>query len=134
MHLKVFVKLKKTLKTSLLGKKTPKNQKNQKTHWAGLKKKKKPGFFPTLRRYRTIHLECGTLLKPHSAGVHTVDKLEEEQRKSSSPVHQVRFIFFSPQNAGIFLDILKLLIDFLALLMCAIESSSLDRCVNKKKK
>jgi hypothetical protein len=61
MHLKVFVKLKKTLKTLLSGqknpkkpkkpKKTQKNQKKQKkpkkTHWAGFFLKK-PGFFPTL--------------------------------------------------------------------------------------
>jgi hypothetical protein len=50
MHLKVFVKLKKTLKKpSRLGKKPKKNQntqktpknpkKNQKTHWAGFLKK-----------------------------------------------------------------------------------------------
>jgi hypothetical protein len=56
MHLKVFLKLKKTLKPSLLGKKPQKPQKtqknkktkkkqkkNKKTHWAGLKKN--PGFF-----------------------------------------------------------------------------------------
>jgi hypothetical protein len=39
MHLKLFLKLKKTLKPSLLGKKKPKKPKNQKknkkTHWAG---------------------------------------------------------------------------------------------------
>jgi hypothetical protein len=66
---------------------------------------------------------------PRSAGVHTVDKLEEEQRKSSSPVHQVLlFFFFSQPNAGIFLDIpvLELLMDFLTLIVFAIESSSLD--------
>jgi hypothetical protein len=46
MPLKIFFKLKKPQKLSLLGKyikKCQKNQKNQKkTHWAGLKKK--PGF------------------------------------------------------------------------------------------
>jgi hypothetical protein len=36
MHLKVFVKLKKALKTLSSGQKTPK--KPQKTHWAGFKK------------------------------------------------------------------------------------------------
>jgi hypothetical protein len=60
MHLKVFVKLKKTLKTFSSGQKKPKNpkktqknpknpknpKKNKKTHWAGFFKK--PGFFPTL--------------------------------------------------------------------------------------
>jgi hypothetical protein len=57
MHLKVFLKLKKTLKTLSSGqiyfKKTQKTQekqkkqkKTQKTHWAGFFKK--PGFFPTL--------------------------------------------------------------------------------------
>jgi hypothetical protein len=54
MHLKVFVKLKKTLKPSRLGKKTQKNPKNPKKPkktqknplgWVFLKK---PGFFPTL--------------------------------------------------------------------------------------
>jgi hypothetical protein len=48
MHLKVFLKLKKTLKPSLLGKKTQKNPKNpkktKKTHWAGFFFKN-PGFF-----------------------------------------------------------------------------------------
>ncbi len=55
MHLKVFVKLKKALKTlssaqknPIKPKKTPKNPKNpkkpKKTHWAGFLKKK-PGFF-----------------------------------------------------------------------------------------
>jgi hypothetical protein len=61
MHLKVFVKLKKTLKTLSSGQKTPKkNKKTQKTqktqknpkkpkktHRAGFFLKK-PGFFPTL--------------------------------------------------------------------------------------
>jgi len=43
MHLKVFVKLKKTLNTLSPGQKTLKNpKKNQKTYWAGFKKK--PGF------------------------------------------------------------------------------------------
>ncbi len=53
MHLKVFVKLKKTLKTLSSGQKTKKKpkknkkpQKTQKKHWAGFKKK--TGFFPTL--------------------------------------------------------------------------------------
>jgi hypothetical protein len=51
------LKLKKTLKPSLLGKKTQKNPKNpknpkktnktKKTHWAGFLEKK-TGFFPTL--------------------------------------------------------------------------------------
>ncbi len=58
MHLKVFVKLKKTLKPYRLGKKTQKTQKNpkkpkkpkknpkkpKKTHWAGFFLKN-PGFF-----------------------------------------------------------------------------------------
>jgi hypothetical protein len=51
MHLKAFVKLKKTLKTPLSGQKTQKNPKNPKNP----KKPtglgfflKKPGFFPTL--------------------------------------------------------------------------------------
>jgi hypothetical protein len=43
MHLKVFLKLKKTLKPSLLGKKKPKNpkkpKKTKKTHWVGFFKK-----------------------------------------------------------------------------------------------
>ncbi len=55
MHLKVFVKLKKTLKTLTSGQNNPKkNQKNpknpkktKKTHWAGFFLKK-PVFFPTL--------------------------------------------------------------------------------------
>jgi hypothetical protein len=52
MHLKVLLKLKKTLKTLFWAKKkknqkTPKNKKTQKTHWAGFFFKK-PGFFPTL--------------------------------------------------------------------------------------
>jgi hypothetical protein len=66
MHLKVFMKLEKTLKTLSSGQKNPKNPKNPqkkpkktkkpkkpkknkkktKNHRAGLKKK--PGFFPTL--------------------------------------------------------------------------------------
>jgi hypothetical protein len=61
MHLKVFVKLKKTLKTLSSGQKKPKkpqkkqkktkNPKNpKKTHWARFFFKKKPWFFPTLRR------------------------------------------------------------------------------------
>jgi hypothetical protein len=48
MHLKVFLKLKKALKPSLLGKKpqkTQKTQKNKKTHWAGFFLYKNPGFF-----------------------------------------------------------------------------------------
>jgi hypothetical protein len=54
MHLKVFVKLKKTLKTPSSGQKTQKNPKNPKQPnktqknplgWIILKK---PGFFPTL--------------------------------------------------------------------------------------
>ncbi len=45
MHLKVFVKLKKTLKTPSSGqKKTKKPQKTQKNHWAGFFFKN-PGFF-----------------------------------------------------------------------------------------
>jgi hypothetical protein len=40
MHLKVFVKLKKALKTLSSGQKKP--NKNQKTHWAGFLYKKKP--------------------------------------------------------------------------------------------
>jgi hypothetical protein len=59
MHLKVFVKLKKTLKTLSSGQKTQKNPKKnpkkpkktqkkpKKNHWAGFFFKK-PGFFPTL--------------------------------------------------------------------------------------
>jgi hypothetical protein len=46
MHLKVFLKLKKTLKPSLLGKTTQKNPKNQKK----TKKPTGPGFFQTLLR------------------------------------------------------------------------------------
>jgi hypothetical protein len=50
MHLKVFLKLKKTLKPSLLGKKTQKKQKTQKSPKkpTGLVFFKNPGFFPTL--------------------------------------------------------------------------------------
>jgi hypothetical protein len=59
MHLKVFLKLKKTLKPSLVGKKpqkTAKNPKNPKKPKKTQKKTKKPtglvffltGFFPTL--------------------------------------------------------------------------------------
>jgi hypothetical protein len=51
MHLKVFVKLKKNLKTLSSGqnnpkkpKKNQKKQKNKKTHWAGFFFKN-PGFF-----------------------------------------------------------------------------------------
>jgi hypothetical protein len=42
MHLKVFVKLKKTLKTLSSGqkKKKKKTKKPRKTHWAGFKKKR----------------------------------------------------------------------------------------------
>jgi hypothetical protein len=59
MHLKVFVKLKKTLKTPSSGQKNPekpkkpkKTQKNQKNPlgWVFLKK---PGFFPTLNQEAT---------------------------------------------------------------------------------
>jgi hypothetical protein len=65
MHLKVFVKLKKPLKTLSSGQKNPKknqknpkkpqkNQKNpKKTHWAGFFFKK-PGFFPTLQQVQKI--------------------------------------------------------------------------------
>jgi hypothetical protein len=56
MHPKVFVKLKKTLKTFSSGQKNPKKpkkpKKTQKTHWAGFKKKN--GFFPTLVLLGTI--------------------------------------------------------------------------------
>jgi hypothetical protein len=48
MHLQVFLKLKKPLKTlSLVGKyiKNPKNQKKTKNHWLGFFYIKKPGFF-----------------------------------------------------------------------------------------
>ncbi len=63
MHLKVFVKLKKTLKIPLSGQKNPKKpkkpkktQKNpKKTHWAGFFLKK-PGFFPTLIMYLMLTL------------------------------------------------------------------------------
>jgi hypothetical protein len=53
MHLSVFVKLKKTLKTLSSEQKkpikTPKKTKNpKKTTGLVKKKKKKPGFFPTL--------------------------------------------------------------------------------------
>jgi hypothetical protein len=55
MHVKVFVKLKKTLKTLSSGQKNPKKN-PQKTHWAGFFFFK-PGFFPTLRgTYSTIIL------------------------------------------------------------------------------
>jgi hypothetical protein len=61
MHLKVFVKLKKTLKTSRLGKKPKKNQKNpknpkkpKKPHWAGFFKKN-PGFFQPCLCVRTFY-------------------------------------------------------------------------------
>jgi hypothetical protein len=55
MHLKVCLKLNKTLKPSLLGKKTQKKtkktkknkKKNKKNNWAGFFLFK-PGFFPTL--------------------------------------------------------------------------------------
>ncbi len=52
MHLKVFLKLKKTLKLSLLGKKTQKNQKKQKKkkkkkiYWAGFLQKNLVFFQP----------------------------------------------------------------------------------------
>jgi hypothetical protein len=55
MHLKVFLKLKKTLKTLSSGqiykknKKPKKNKKKQKTHWAGFFKKKNR-VFPTLQQ------------------------------------------------------------------------------------
>jgi hypothetical protein len=59
MHLKVFLKLKKNLIPSLLGKKTKKKPKNPKKHKNQKTQKKtkkplgwfffkKPGFFPTL--------------------------------------------------------------------------------------
>jgi hypothetical protein len=45
MHLKVFVKLEKTLKTLSSGQENPKKpKKTQKTHWAGFFFKN-PGFF-----------------------------------------------------------------------------------------
>jgi hypothetical protein len=48
MHLIVFLKRKKTLKHSILGKKNPKKtKKTKKNHWAGFFFKK-TGFFPTL--------------------------------------------------------------------------------------
>jgi hypothetical protein len=60
MHLKVFVKLKKTLKTLSSGQKTqkkpkktqktPKNPTKPKKKPMGWVLKKKPGFFPTLLR------------------------------------------------------------------------------------
>jgi hypothetical protein len=62
MHLKVFVKLKKTLKTPSSGQKKPKNPKKPKKTQKNLKKPtglgffKKPGFFPTL-------IVCGFYLK-----------------------------------------------------------------------
>jgi hypothetical protein len=57
MHLKVFVKLKETLKTLSSGQKTPKKKKKKKTkknHWAGFFYKK-PGFFPTLFVTRVLN-------------------------------------------------------------------------------
>jgi hypothetical protein len=55
MHLKVFVKLKKNLKTPLVWAKNPKNpkknkktQKTQKKHWAGFKKRNLGFFQPCL--------------------------------------------------------------------------------------
>ncbi len=57
MHLKVFLKLKKTWKLILLGKYIKKKQKNQKkpqkNHWAGFKKK--PWFFPTLTYWQGLY-------------------------------------------------------------------------------
>jgi hypothetical protein len=61
MHLKVFVKLKKALKTLSSGQKNPKNPKNpkkpkkpKKAHWAGFKKKTRvfsnPGTWVALRQ------------------------------------------------------------------------------------
>jgi hypothetical protein len=67
MHLKVFMKLKKTLKTLSFGQKNPKKpkkktqkkkkkkKKTKKTHWAGFLKKN--GFFPTLVLYDIYHME-----------------------------------------------------------------------------
>ncbi len=54
MHLKVFVKLKKALKTLSSEKKTQKKtKKNQKTHWAGFFFN--PGFFqPCKQEYQML--------------------------------------------------------------------------------
>jgi hypothetical protein len=56
MHLKVFVKLKRTLKTLSSGQKNPKNPKKpKKTHRAGFFYKN-PGFFqPWFAGFFTIH-------------------------------------------------------------------------------
>jgi hypothetical protein len=48
MHLKVFVKLKKALKTLRSGQKNPKKPKKNPKKPTGLVFFKKPGFFPTL--------------------------------------------------------------------------------------
>ncbi len=76
MHPKVFVKLKKTLKTLSSGqKKTKKTQKNQKKTkktqknplgWAFLKK---PRFFPTLIQIRIRNTGFGTDLNPRFSWV-----------------------------------------------------------------
>jgi hypothetical protein len=67
MHLKVFVKLKKTLKTLLSGQnkpqKTPKNPKNPKKNKKTQKNplgwvfKKKSGFFPTLGYFVALNVQ-----------------------------------------------------------------------------
>jgi hypothetical protein len=61
MQPKIFVKLKKTLKTLSSGQKTQKNpkktQKPKKTHWAGFFFKK-PGFFPTLSERGFFLVRC----------------------------------------------------------------------------
>jgi hypothetical protein len=63
MHLKVFVKLKKTLKTLLSGQKTPKKprklQKTQKNPLGWVLKKN--GFFPTLGRMDPKHYGAFTI-------------------------------------------------------------------------
>jgi hypothetical protein len=55
MHLKVFVKLKKTLKTLCLGKKNPKNpKKTQKTQKKNKKTQKNPLGWVFLKKHRVF--------------------------------------------------------------------------------
>jgi hypothetical protein len=74
MHLKVFVKLKKTLKPSRLGKKTKKNQKNPKNPKKTPKNPKKPtglGFFKKTRVFFQPWLD---MLSFHAVPAHTSSK------------------------------------------------------------
>ncbi len=92
MHLKVFLKLKKPLKLSLLGKYIKKNKKPKKTHWAGFFLNL--GFFqPCLSHWRQRYLwtasECSMNVLTRSAISTAVNafsqKLQVSVAGSASP-------------------------------------------------